>query len=115
MLQLDPGGIFRFAALQSAAGKTLLQRSGRAPDDISSIVLVEENASYIKSEAILRIAQRLKIPLVPFPLLAAAGLGVPKGFRDFVYDQVADNRYDLLGKRTACRLSDDRFADRFLV
>lgn len=33
----------RFEALQSEAGKKLLQRSGRAPDDISSVVLVEKD------------------------------------------------------------------------
>ncbi|CAH9141448.1 unnamed protein product [Cuscuta epithymum] len=32
----------RFEALQSEAGKKLLRRSGRAPDDISSVVLVEK-------------------------------------------------------------------------
>jgi len=33
----------RFAALQSEAGRALLLRSGRAPDDISSLVLVEKD------------------------------------------------------------------------
>jgi len=32
----------RYEALQSEAGKMLLRRSGRAPDDISSVVLVEK-------------------------------------------------------------------------
>lgn len=35
--------IIRFEALQSEAGKKLLMRSGRAPDDISSVVLVEKD------------------------------------------------------------------------
>ncbi|KAK1281639.1 DCC family protein [Acorus calamus] len=34
----------RFEALQSESGKKLLQRSGRSPDDISSVVLVEEDS-----------------------------------------------------------------------
>ncbi|KAA8541903.1 hypothetical protein F0562_023055 [Nyssa sinensis] len=38
----------RFEALQSEAGKKLLRRSGRAPDDISSVVLVEKERSYIE-------------------------------------------------------------------
>ena len=33
----------RYEALQSEAGKKLLRRSGRAPDDISSVVLVEKD------------------------------------------------------------------------
>ncbi|GFP95499.1 dcc family protein at1g52590 chloroplastic [Phtheirospermum japonicum] len=57
----------RFEALQSEAGKKLLQRSGRAPDDISSVVLVEKDRSYIKSEAVLKIMQYINLP---FPQLA---------------------------------------------
>ncbi|KAD2393930.1 hypothetical protein E3N88_40907 [Mikania micrantha] len=57
----------RFEALQSDAGKNLLRRSGRAPDDISSVVLVEQNRSYIKSEAVLKIMEYIDLP---FPQLA---------------------------------------------
>ncbi|PIN10853.1 hypothetical protein CDL12_07800 [Handroanthus impetiginosus] len=38
----------RFEALQSEAGKKLLQRSGRAPDDISSVVLVEKDRYIVR-------------------------------------------------------------------
>ncbi|KAK4479722.1 hypothetical protein RD792_015254 [Penstemon davidsonii] len=57
----------RFEALQSEAGRKLLQRSGRAPDDISSVVLVEKDRSYIKSEAVLKIMEYIDLP---FPQLA---------------------------------------------
>ena len=68
------------------AGKALLKRSRRSPDDISSIVLVEEDQSYIKSEAILRIGRRLN---VPFQVLGTMGLvGVPGFLRDAAYDAV---------------------------
>jgi predicted DCC family thiol-disulfide oxidoreductase YuxK len=111
LLDWDKSGQYRLAALQSPAGQSLLQRSGRAPNDISSIVLVEQDASYIKSEAILRIARRLNIP---FYMLASLGLPVPLFVRDPVYDLVANNRYNLLGKRNVCRLGDERFTERFL-
>nr|GMD10528.1 DCC family protein At1g52590, chloroplastic [Ipomoea batatas] len=57
----------RFEALQSEAGKKLLRRSGRAPDDISSVVLVEKERSYVKSEAVLTIMQYINLP---FPQLS---------------------------------------------
>ena len=62
-----------------------LCRCGRAPDDISSIVLVEEGGHYIKSDAVLRIASRLGLPL---PLVAAALMPLPHFIRDTFYDQV---------------------------
>jgi predicted DCC family thiol-disulfide oxidoreductase YuxK len=58
-LDFDRKGEFRFAALQSEAGRALLQRSGRRPDDVSSIVLVDQKGAYVKSEAVLRIASKL--------------------------------------------------------
>ena len=36
-------------------------------------------------------------------------------FRDFVYDAIADNRYNVMGKQATCRLYDDRFRERFVV
>ncbi|GJN05672.1 hypothetical protein PR202_ga23322 [Eleusine coracana subsp. coracana] len=63
----DPNRSIRYVPLQSESGRKLLQRSGRAPDDISSVVLVEKDRSYIKSEAVLRIMEYLNLP---FPQLA---------------------------------------------
>ncbi|GFP87567.1 dcc family protein at1g52590 chloroplastic [Phtheirospermum japonicum] len=85
----------RFEALQSEAGKKLLQRSGRAPDDISSVVLVEKDRSYFKSEAVLKIMQYINLP---FPQLAFFMQVVPLFVRDFVYENIADNRYNLFGR-----------------
>lgn len=111
MLDWDRTGKARFAALQSPAGKVLLERSGRNPDDISSIVLVEKDESYIKSDAILRIGKLLE---VPFPVLAGLGMLVPHILRDTVYDGIATNRYNMFGSTNECRLSDSRFEERFL-
>lgn len=86
MLDWDKEGVVRLAALQSPAGRQLLVRCGRQPQDISSIVFVEKDRCSIKSEAVLRIADRLKTP--PLPFLASLALPVPTFVRDAVYDQV---------------------------
>ena len=110
MLQHDNKGTFRLAALQSKAGKALLQRCGRHPRDISSIVVVDREKCFVKSEAILRIAQELEIP---FSVVGHLGYALPLFLRDVLYDQVANNRYSIFGKSQSCRLSDTRFAERF--
>lgn len=113
MLDIDTKGAYRLAALQSPAGRALLQRCGRNPDDISSIVLVQANGQHhIRSEAVLRIAEGLQ---VPFPIVAAALLPIPRMVRDPLYDLVANNRYIVFGRTPACRMSDTRSADRFVV
>ena len=117
-LDWDPEGFFRFAALQSDVGRSLLMHHGRAASDISSIVLVDEQRAALKSEAVLRIAQRL--PRSPFGRLLAPSVTIaraltPRFLADAAYDVVATNRYRLLGKRDSCRLDDDgEFARRFV-
>jgi predicted DCC family thiol-disulfide oxidoreductase YuxK len=134
-LDWDPQGKFRFAALQSNVGRALLQANGRENTDISSIVLVTSHrrqqqgsggrgsggggGAFIKSDAVLKIAEELT-PLGRFlPLLKPLGVvgryAVPKFLRDLIYDGVADNRYELLGKQDQCRFdADGEFEDRFV-
>jgi len=117
VLDLDDGKSFRFAALQSPAGMALLERGGRQRDDISSIILSTPDATYDRSEAILRIGVEMfgGTLLFPLALLSQAAIFlVPAVIRDTVYDFVADNRYSFLGKRDECRLDDDRYQDCFL-
>ena len=104
-LGLDSGARarLRFAALQSPAGQRLLARAGRAPDDISSVVLVKaDGRAFIESEAIVEIGRVLGV--FPAPL-AALALALPSGGRDAAYRTVADNRYSIFGKRDVCRLT----------
>uniref|UniRef100_A0A7N0ZUT7 Thiol-disulfide oxidoreductase DCC n=1 Tax=Kalanchoe fedtschenkoi TaxID=63787 RepID=A0A7N0ZUT7_KALFE len=91
----------RFEALQSEGGRKLLRRAGRAPDDISSVVLVEKDRAYIKSEAVLKIMEYIDLP---FPQLAFFLQFVPLFIRDFAYDNVADNRYTFFGRSDSCEI-----------
>ncbi|XP_031505531.1 DCC family protein At1g52590, chloroplastic isoform X1 [Nymphaea colorata] len=91
----------RYEALQSESGRKLLQRSGRSPDDISSVVLVEKDRSYIKSEAVLKIMEYLDMP---FPQLSLFIKLIPLFMRDTVYDTVANNRYAFFGRSDACEI-----------
>ena len=110
VLDNDPTAKLRFAALQSPAGRRLLERSGRKPDDISSIVLVTPDEAFIKSEAVLEIGKQLSITT---PLATIAQGVVPRAIADAAYDTIANNRYNIAGKRSY-RDSDARLAERFL-
>jgi predicted DCC family thiol-disulfide oxidoreductase YuxK len=111
-LDYDPEGVFRFAALQSNTGRALLACNDRAPDDISTIVLVSEDGCYDRSEAVLRIARGL--PTGPWSKLALLGFIFPRPVRDLMYEFVADNRYKFFGEIQSCRFSDEGFDDRFV-
>lgn len=116
-LDWDPQGKLRFSALQSNVGRSLLEANGRSADDISSIVLITRDGAYIKSDAVLKITEELT-PTILLPLKPAAVLSrfvVPQFLRDLIYDGVADNRYDIMGKKDECRFdSDGEFDDRFV-
>lgn len=106
----DPAGEIRFAPLQSAAGKALLSGHGLPPNDLDSVVLVDEGEVYRKSEAVIRVAELLGWPY----RAGAASRVVPRSIRDALYDVVAANRYDVFGRKDQCMLPDDDVSDRFL-
>lgn len=74
--------------------------------------MVDAGNHYTKSEAVLRIGQKLNLPFYIVTTLLA--LPTPLPIRDAVYDGVANNRYSFFGRTESCRLSEPRFAERFL-
>jgi predicted DCC family thiol-disulfide oxidoreductase YuxK len=110
ILKRDKAGVFRFAALQSDAGREQLQRFNLDEQSMTSIVLVEEGRHFEKSEAALRILKRLGWP---FKALYALML-LPRPVRDLGYDLIARNRYRIFGKRDACMMPTPEIRARFL-
>jgi predicted DCC family thiol-disulfide oxidoreductase YuxK len=110
ILRNDRRGRFRFAALQSDAGRELLRRHGLPADELDSVVLVEGGRAYTKSRAALRIARGMDRP---WPVLRVLAV-VPRAVADFMYDRVARNRYRLFGRTEACMLPPPEVRARFL-
>src|SRR4028119_1189065 len=74
ILRNDRRGRFRFAALQSDAGRALLDRFGLPPQALDSIVLVDGDRVWRKSRAALRIARGMDAPRpLPWPLAIGPG------------------------------------------
>jgi len=116
LLRIDLNKQFKFTPLQSDIGKSLLVSIGKDADDISSVILVQgDNVKrdyYDKSACVLRVVEELG-PLAGVFTKATETI-IPRDIRDSIYDTVAENRYNFLGKRDECRCSDPNFADRFL-
>jgi predicted DCC family thiol-disulfide oxidoreductase YuxK len=100
----------RLAALQSAAGKVLLQWCGRPLDDFDTMVFIEGGRPYFKSSAALRVARYLQWP---WPVVSL-GLVVPPFVRDWCYDRIAQNRYRIFGKQETCMMPTPEIKERFL-
>lgn len=109
LIEHDPQHQFRFAALQSATGQRLLAEYP-ALATIDSIVLIENDRAYVKSDAALYIARRLKAPWSWLYLWR----GLPRSWRDNIYDYVARNRYRFFGRMEACRVPSPALKALFL-
>lgn len=110
VIDRDPRGYFRFAALQSRAGQDVLQAFGLPRADLDTFVLVERGRVYLRSAAALRTLRRLKGgSALLWPLI-----WLPVSLRDAVYRYIARRRYGWFGTVPACRLPTPDIQDRFL-
>lgn len=77
---------------------------------MNSILLVENGQMHEKSDAVLKIASRLRFPWN----LAAAFRIIPRKLRDQVYGYVAKNRYGWFGKKDSCVYTMNTYENRFI-
>jgi predicted DCC family thiol-disulfide oxidoreductase YuxK len=110
ILRNDRRGRFRFAALQSDAGRALLEKFGLPPEALDSVVLVDGGQAWRKSRAALRIARRMD---PPWPLLWPLVI-IPRPVADLLYNLLARNRYRIFGKLDACMIPPPEVRARFL-
>jgi predicted DCC family thiol-disulfide oxidoreductase YuxK len=87
-------------SLESEDSRTLLQ-ANNIPFDINSIIVVDSNTVYTKTDAIDKIMSRLV--WIFFPLRVALWL-TPKLISNWVYDIIAKNRKHLWPKESSCIL-----------
>jgi len=106
----DPKGHFKFAALQSEFGQQKLKELGYDQESFDSLVLLSEGEVYKKSSAALRIARKLT---GLYPLLYIFII-VPPFIRHGVYNIIAKNRYKWWGKRDSCRMPTPELRARFV-
>lgn len=110
VIKRDKKNVFKFAALQSGYGQNLLKKFGLETAKHKSIVLVENNKSYTKSTAALRIAKQLT---GGWPLLYLFII-IPPFVRNSVYDFIATNRYKWFGKKETCWFPSAELKARFI-
>lgn len=119
ILKRDPLARFRFASLQSQAGRDAIAAvsegelpGSNPPGSIlpDSIMLIRGRKLQMKSTAALAIARGLRFP---WPLVSVFWL-VPYPLRNLVYDWIARNRIRWFGRREECWVPTPELRARFL-
>lgn len=100
----------KFASLQSDTGKQLLKEYNIDPLKTDSIVLIDLNKAFLKSDAALHIAKDLDYA---YPLLYSFMI-IPAFIRNSIYDLIARNRYKWFGKKESCMIPTPDLKSRFL-
>jgi predicted DCC family thiol-disulfide oxidoreductase YuxK len=111
IIRHDPGGRFKFAALQSPFGQQQLKKFGIPQDALNSVILIKEAVAFQRSDAALEIAcdfTGMWKGLYYFKI-------IPRFFRDWIYDQISKNRYSLFGKRDECMIPTSELKARFIA
>lgn len=110
IIRHDAAARFRFAALQSPAGRRYLQPAGSKTGPPASIILLDGGSVYRESDAVLRI-----LGLLPAPWRYLASLRrIPRPLRNGVYRLIGAWRYRLFGRRDTCRVPSAAEQSRFL-
>ena len=111
ILEREKDLIFQFASIQSEVGQELLKWCGLPSGYNQAVVYIENGRIYLGSTAALKIGQNLTFP---WPLLSSVGFVIPKFIRDWVYNQIAQHRYQWFGKKDVCMVPTESLRARFL-
>jgi len=109
VIRRDRKKIFRFSPIQGTTARQYVAQMPPQAEDWS-IIYVDENGSYQRSTAVLRILCRFG----GLWKMWAVFLIFPAFLRDPLYRFVAKRRYRWFGKRDACRLPSPQEKDQFL-
>jgi predicted DCC family thiol-disulfide oxidoreductase YuxK len=115
LLRHDRRRVFRFASLQSAVGRAIVERSGGNPAELTSFYVVADYQTaasrvFTRSDAALFVVGALGWPWRAAQLMRF----VPRAIRDRAYDIVARSRYRVFGRDDRCLVPRPEFRSRFI-
>jgi len=109
IIKYDRAEYFQFASIQSEAGQALLAQY-QVPENIDSVLLIEQGKVYFESTAALKICRRLD----SFWPVICIFIIIPPSIRNKMYRLFAKNRYRLFGRKAACLMPTSSQRKRFL-
>lgn len=109
IIKRDPSAHFKFASLQSDFGQHQLKRFNLDTGVLHSVILIQDNQYFQRSDAALMISRKLR---GGWPLMYGFKI-LPRFLRDGIYNIIAKNRYKLFGKNDSCWIPTPDLKSRF--
>lgn len=98
LLKFDRHARFKLASVQSTLGQDILKYYAMPLDHYDTMLTIFEGQLFTESGAFLKVMQHLGFPFH----LVIIGKIIPRFIRDFIYRQIASNRYRIFGKTDSC-------------
>ena len=109
IIKFDRKKKFLFSPLGSPTG-THWRLKHAIPDQIDSIIVIDGENYHSKADAALLIAKKLGGTFH----VASIFYGLPRKYRDQLYDWLARNRYRWFGRYQSCMVPGPEHLDRFI-
>lgn len=112
ILKRDKKDKFRFAALQSHAGRAIVVNHGGDPDKVTTLYVIREDGRMlVRGRAALFVARELG----GIWRLSAVFSIIPTRMLDWAYDVFAKNRYRWFGELDSCVVPSPETRQKFLA
>jgi predicted DCC family thiol-disulfide oxidoreductase YuxK len=111
VIEIDRQKVFKFAPIQSELGQQLYHQHGLDTSDIQTLMLVDEDKVWTKSDAVLEVLSRLD----GVWHLLGAFKAMPQPIRDWAYSEFARQRFVLFGRRETCLIPTPELRERFML
>ena len=99
VIKRDPAARFRFLPIQTPRGRAIAQRFEISDVAPATNVVVKDGQAVFKLDAVIAVLEEL-----PGWRWVAITRRLPHGWRNWIYDRIASNRYVVFGRRATCRV-----------
>ncbi len=111
IIKYDNRQRFKLCSVQSPEGQSILKHFNMPTDHFDTMLYIEGNRYFDKSDAFLHVVNKLGLP---WRILYVCKV-IPKGIRNWLYDRIALNRYSLFGQYDSCMMPSKENDHKFLT
>jgi predicted DCC family thiol-disulfide oxidoreductase YuxK len=108
LIKRDPKKLFCFASMHSSVAHSLIQEQGLDEPDSDTIILIKEDRSYLRAEAVYEILKAMGGVWSFLRIFKVLGFS----YNDSLYRYIAKNRHRIFTGRS-CLLPSEEFRSRF--